>query len=217
MLLVAAVTSATLDPTHVVDEVEWIPINYRIDSRVRRQVPSTDAKEETAASTNVPIIDGTTLLKDLAIVQVLVSIQFPPKRSILNQSFKLQSPTDAVRQGTSSLITLPIDTSAISLDACIFIGLKIKIIINILDPLVCSRICASDANCTHFTHEPLKSGGTCTLHSAPGLGKEWSTPAPKNSGATCGQIPKEKKCVSSNGSLINLCVDLGLKIILGLL
>lgn len=196
MLLVAAVTSATLDPTHVVDEVEWIPINYRIDSRVRRQVPSTDAKEETAASTNVPIIDGTTLLKDLAIVQ---------------------SPTDAVRQGTSSLITLPIDTSAISLDACIFIGLKIKIIINILDPLVCSRICASDANCTHFTHEPLKSGGTCTLHSAPGLGKEWSTPAPKNSGATCGQIPKEKKCVSSNGSLINLCVDLGLKIILGLL
>lgn len=196
MLLVAAVTSATLDPTHVVDEVEWIPINYRIDSRVRRQVPSTDAKEETAASSNVPIIDGTTLLKDLAIVQ---------------------SPTDAVRQGTSSLITLPIDTSAISLDACIFIGLKIKIIINILDPLVCSRICASDANCTHFTHEPLKSGGTCTLHSAPGLGKEWSTPAPKNSGATCGQIPKEKKCVSSNGSLINLCVDLGLKIILGLL
>uniref|UniRef100_A0A0P6FWE7 Brain chitinase and chia n=2 Tax=Daphnia magna TaxID=35525 RepID=A0A0P6FWE7_9CRUS len=196
MLLVAAVTSATLDPTHVVDEVEWIPINYRIDSRVRRQVPSTDAKEETAASTNVPIIDGTTLLKDLAIVQ---------------------SPTDAVRQGTSSLITLPIDTSAISLDACIFIGLKIKIIINILDPLVCSRICASDANCTHFTHEPLKSGGTCTLHSAPGLGKEWSTPAPKNSGATCGQIPNKKKCVSSNGSLINLCVDLGLKIILGLL
>lgn len=217
MLLVAAVTSATLDPTHVVDEVEWIPINYRIDSRVRRQVPSTDAKEETAASTNVPIIDGTTLLKDLAIVQVLVSIQFPPKRSILNQSFKLQSPTDAVRQGTSSLITLPIDTSAISLDACIFIGLKIKIIINILDPLVCSRICASDANCTHFTHEPLKSGGTCTLHSAPGLGKEWSTPAPKNSGATCGQTPNKKKCVSSNGSLINLCVDLGLKIILGLL
>lgn len=196
MLLVAAVTSATLDPTHVVDEVEWIPINYRIDSRVRRQVPSTDAKEETAASTNVPIIDGTTLLKDLAIVQ---------------------SPTDAVRQGTSSLITLPIDTSAISLDACIFIGLKIKIIINILDPLVCSRICASDANCTHFTHEPLKSGGTCTLHSAPGLGKEWSTPAPKNSGATCGQTPNKKKCVSSNGSLINLCVDLGLKIILGLL
>lgn len=196
MLLVAAVTSATLDPTHVVDEVEWIPINYRIDSRVRRQVPSTDAKEETAASTNVPIIDGTTLLKDLAIVQ---------------------SPTDAVRQGTSSLITLPIDTSAISLDACIFIGLKIKIIINILDPLVCSRICASDANCTHFTHEPLKSGGTCTLHSAPGLGKEWSTPAPKNSGATCGQTPNKTKCVSSNGSLINLCVDLGLKIILGLL
>lgn len=217
MLLVAAVTSATLDPTHVVDEVEWIPINYRIDSRVRRQVPSTDAKEETAASTNVPIIDGTTLLKDLAIVQVLVSIQFPPKRSILNQSFKLQSPTDAVRQGTSSLITLPIDTSAISLDACIFIGLKIKIIINILDPLVCSRICASDANCTHFTHEPLKSGGTCTLHSAPGLGKEWSTPAPKNSGATCGQTPNKTKCVSSDGSLINLCVDLGLKIILGLL
>ncbi|KZR96822.1 Uncharacterized protein APZ42_008626 [Daphnia magna] len=196
MLLVAAVTSATLDPTHVVDEVEWIPINYRIDSRVRRQVPSTDAKEETAASTNVPIIDGTTLLKDLAIVQ---------------------SPTDAVRQGTSSLITLPIDTSAISLDACIFIGLKIKIIINILDPLVCSRICASDANCTHFTHEPLKSGGTCTLHSAPGLGKEWSTPAPKNSGATCGQTPNKTKCVSSDGSLINLCVDLGLKIILGLL
>lgn len=196
MLLVAAVTSATLDPTHVVDEVEWIPINYRIDSRVRRQVPSTDAKEETAASSNVPIIDGTTLLKDLAIVQ---------------------SPTDAVRQGTSSLITLPIDTSAISLDACIFIGLKIKIIINILDPLVCSRICASDANCTHFTHEPLKSGGTCTLHSAPGLGKEWSTPAPKNSGATCGQTPNKTKCVSSNGSLINLCVDLGLKIILGLL
>lgn len=196
MLLVAAVTSATLDPTHVVDEVEWIPINYRIDSRVRRQVPSTDAKEETAASTNVPIIDGTTLLKDLAIVQ---------------------SPTDAVRQGTSSLITLPIDTSAISLDACIFIGLKIKIIINLLDPLVCSRICASDANCTHFTHEPLKSGGTCTLHSAPGLGKEWSTPAPKNSGATCGQTPNKTKCVSSNGSLINLCVDLGLKIILGLL
>lgn len=196
MLLVAAVTSATLDPTHVVDEVEWIPINYRIDSRVRRQVPSTDVKEETAASTNVPIIDGTTLLKDLAIVQ---------------------SPTDAVRQGTSSLITLPIDTSAISLDACIFIGLKIKIIINLLDPLVCSRICASDATCTHFSHEPFKSGGTCTLHSAPGLGKEWSTPAPKNSGATCGQIPKEKKCVSSNGSLINLCVDLGLKIILGLL
>ncbi|XP_045032863.1 uncharacterized protein LOC116927201 [Daphnia magna] len=196
MLLVATVTSATLDPTHVVDEVEWIPINYRIDSRVRRQVPSTDAKEETAASTNVPIIDGTTLLKDLAIVQ---------------------SPTDAVRQGTSSLITLPIDTSAISLDACIFIGLKIKIIINILDPLVCSRICASDANCTHFTHEPLKSGGTCTLHSAPGLGKEWSTPAPKNSGATCGQTPNKKKCVSSDGSLINLCVDLGLKIILGLL
>ncbi|XP_045033193.1 uncharacterized protein LOC116927199 [Daphnia magna] len=196
MLLVAAVTSATLDPTHVVDEVEWIPINYRIDSRVRRQVPSTDAKEETDASSNVPIIDGTTLLKDLAIVQ---------------------SPTDVVRQGTSSLITLPIDTSAISLDACIFIGLKIKIIINILDPLVCSRICASDANCTHFTHEPLKSGGTCTLHSAPDLGKEWSTPAPKNSGATCGQTPNKKKCVSSNGSLINLCVDLGLKIILGLL
>lgn len=196
MLLVAAVTSATLDPTHVVDEVEWIPINYRINSRVRRQVPSTDAKDETAASTNVPIIDGTTLLKDLAIVQ---------------------SPTDAVRQGTSSLITLPIDTSAISLDACIFIGLKIKIIINLLDPLVCSRICASDANCTHFTHEPLKSGGTCTLHSAPGLGKEWSTPAPKNSGATCGQTPNKTKCVSSNGSLINLCVDLGLKIILGLL
>ncbi|XP_059352912.1 uncharacterized protein LOC130698103 isoform X2 [Daphnia carinata] len=64
--LVAAVTSATLDPTYVVEKSEWIPaaefpISYRIDSRMRRQVPSTDAKEETAASINVPIIDGTSL------------------------------------------------------------------------------------------------------------------------------------------------------------
>ncbi|XP_057376894.1 uncharacterized protein LOC130698103 isoform X1 [Daphnia carinata] len=133
---------------------------------------------------------------------------------VLKDLASVQSSTTSVRQGPSSL-TLPIDTSGISLNACIFIGLEIKIIINILDPLACSRICARDSNCTHFTHEPLKNGGICTLHSAPGLGKEWSTPASGISGATCSHIPK-KNCVSSDGSLINLCVDLALKISLGL-
>lgn len=77
MLLVAAVTSATLDPTNVDAFADWMPLespsNYRIDSRMRRQVPSTDAKEEASASSDVPIIDGSTLLKELASVQVSVS------------------------------------------------------------------------------------------------------------------------------------------------
>ncbi|KAI9563425.1 hypothetical protein GHT06_010888 [Daphnia sinensis] len=194
MLLVVAVTSANLDPTQVVDEIEWIPINYRIDPRMRRQVPSTEVNEDTAASSDVPIIDGTSLLKELETIK---------------------SPTANVRQGTSSL-TLPIDTSAISLNACIFIGLEIKIIINILDPVACSRICARDSNCTHFSHKLLENGGTCTLHSAPGSSKDGLTTVSGKSGATCGQIPK-KNCVSSDGSLINLCLDLALKISLGVL
>ncbi|KAK4030535.1 hypothetical protein OUZ56_023778 [Daphnia magna] len=200
MLLVAAVTSATLDPTNVDAFADWMqlesPSNYRIDSRMRRQVPSTDAKEEASASSDVPIIDGSTLLKELASVQ---------------------SPTTGIRQA-SSAISLPIDTSAISisLNSCIFIGLKLSIVINILDPVACSKICASNSDCTHFTHEPLQNGGTCTLHKAPGLGNEWSSPAPRSSGATCGYVPKDK-CVSSDGSLLNLCLYLALKIRLGLL
>ncbi|KAI9562929.1 hypothetical protein GHT06_010385 [Daphnia sinensis] len=176
---------------------EWFPIdespiNYRIDSRMRRQ--ATAVEDITSASKDVPVIDGTPLLKQLAFTQ---------------------DSTTAIRQSSSSL-ALPLDTSAISLNSCIFIHLKIAIVIGISDPLTCSKICARNAECTHITHEPFKSGGTCTLHKAPGLDNDWSAPAPQRSGATCGRVPK-KRCVSQDGSLISLCLDLGLSIALGLL
>ncbi|XP_059353422.1 uncharacterized protein LOC132088544 [Daphnia carinata] len=194
MLLVVAVTSANLDPTIVERFADWVPLesstNYRIDSRMRRQVPSTDVKQETSTSNSVPIIDGPTLLTELASVQ---------------------SPTIGVRQA-SSAISLPADTSAISLNSCIFIELKLVIIINILHPVSCSTICARNS---HFTHEPLKSGGTCTLHKPPVRVVSGRFPHPEARTPFVGTSPRTS--VSSDGSLLNLCLDLGLSISLGLL
>lgn len=76
MMLVAAVTSASLDPTNVIKDAEWIPsefpMNFHVDPRVRRQVQSTDVTQVSPVSTDVKVIDGTTLLKALEPVQVFV-------------------------------------------------------------------------------------------------------------------------------------------------
>ncbi|KZS02416.1 Uncharacterized protein APZ42_000553 [Daphnia magna] len=124
------------------------------------KVPSTVAKEDTSGSWDVPIINATILLKDLGSTQ---TVKFVP-------------------------IALPLDTSAISLNSCIFIYLKTAIVVGIIDPHACSKFCARNSECTHFTNEPLKSGGTSTLHKAPGLGSDWSPPAPQRSGVTCGHM-----------------------------
>jgi hypothetical protein len=108
-------------------------------------------------------------------------------------------------------IPLPFSPHCIHNNNCAFIGLELYIIINILDPFTCGNIlCAGDTQCTHFTHDPHRNGGTCTLHKAPGSAGGWSTPTPHNSGITCGHIPK-RSCGA--GSLLSLCLGLDLGIL----
>lgn len=195
MLLVAAVTSASLDLTNTMADAEWFPIessiNYRIDSRMCKQSPFYRCQrryirflgcahyQRYHPSEGFGFYSGICkLLSKNALLFLLLFFNLFDNDSITgrHQTVKFVP------------IALPLDTSAISLNSCIFIYLKTAIVVGIIDPHACSKFCARNSECTHFTNEPLKSGGTSTLHKAPGLGSDWSPPAPQRSGVTCGHM-----------------------------
>lgn len=107
--------------------------------------------------------------------------------------------------------TLPPINTTIFNPNCSFIGLEISVVLNILDPLVCGKVlCVDNPQCTHFTHDPTKDGGTCVLHKS----TDTSAPTLKGSTSTCGHIPN-RSC--HGNALLTLCLDLGLNINLGAL
>jgi hypothetical protein len=104
---------------------------------------------------------------------------------------------------------LPNSPQCVYNNNCAFIGLQLYVVLNILDPVVCGNdVCAGDAQCTHFTHNPVT--GQCILHKAPGTGGGWATTTPTSVGSVCGHIPK-RSCGA--GSLLSLCLGLNLGIL----
>ena len=97
---------------------------------------------------------------------------------------------------------LPNSPQCVYNNNCQFLGLNLYVVLNILDPVVCgNEICAGDAQCTHFTHNPITK--ECILHKAPGTGGGWATLTPSVLGTVCGHIPK-RSCGA--GSLLSMSV-----------
>ena len=108
---------------------------------------------------------------------------------------------------------LPNSPQCVYNNNCQFLGLNLYVVLNILDPVVCgNEICAGDAQCTHFTHNPITK--ECILHKAPGTGGGWATLTPSVLGTVCGHIPK-RSCGA--GSLLSLCLGLNVGLLGGLL
>jgi hypothetical protein len=164
-------------------------------SRFVRQV----SPSASTSTVNVPVIDGATIQTMTRVIQTDDDSTKPMK-------------TPPITTRISGLpISLPFSPHCIHNNNCAFIGLELYVIINILDPFTCGNIlCAGDTQCTHWTHEPHKNGGTCTLHKAPGSTGGWSTPTARDVGCTCGHIPKRSCGV---GSLLSLCLGLDLTVL----
>jgi hypothetical protein len=63
---------------------------------------------------------------------------------------------------------LPNSPQCVYNNNCQFLGLNLYVVLNILDPVVCgNEICAGDAQCTHFTHNPITE--ECILQKDPAV------------------------------------------------